>query len=55
MKLTHEQLELMNDIFHSFKDFHRNSRETILRVMDLESALTRETNGEYQPDTTYNI
>lgn len=55
MKLTPEQLDLMCDIFHSYKDYNRNFRETILKVMELESALTSETNGEYQPDTTYNI
>lgn len=53
--LSGEDLELLSDIFHDYKDYHRNNNEAVRPVMDLEKDLTIQTGGLYQADTTYDI
>lgn len=53
--LSNEDLELLSDIFHDYKDNHRNNNEAVRPVMNLEKDLTIQTGGLYQADTTYDI
>jgi len=55
ISLTEDQLELLSDICHSYKDYHRGIAEAVVPVMELESSLHTQTAGKYEPDTTYNI
>lgn len=53
--LSDEDLELLSDIFHEYKDGRRGEPEFIRPVMDLEKDLAIQTGGLYQADTTYDI
>lgn len=50
-----ENLELLSDILHSYKDIHRCNDEEVIRVMKLEKEISKATNGLYNPDTTYDV
>lgn len=54
-KLTDSELELLSDIFHDYKDTHREIKESVRKAMDLEKKITVITGGRYEPDTTYDI
>ena len=53
--LTHEQLELIADICHNYKDIYRGCPSLIKPVMELEANLVQQTCGEYEPDPTYDL
>ena len=55
VELTEEQLELLSDICHDFKDYNRGSEYYIRPVMELEAELTRQTDGAYEADSTYDL
>ena len=55
VKLSDSDLDLLCDIFHGYKDYNRGSELYILPVMELEASLSQQTDGLYQPDTTYDI
>lgn len=53
--LSQEQLDLLSEIFHEYKDYNRGDRDRILPAMDLEADLNRLSGGRYIPDPTYDI
>ena len=53
--LTYDQLELISNICHDFKDFNRGDAYQIMPVMKLEEDLVKQTDGVYEPDTTYDM
>ena len=53
--LNENQLKLISDICHEYKDCHRGDANCILPVMHLENSLILQTDGAYLPDNTYNI
>lgn len=53
--LTDENLRLLSDIIHEYKDSNRGWKERLLEVMALELKLLVGTDGRYEPDTTYNV
>lgn len=53
--LTNEQLTLLSDICHEYKDIHRGEAKNIRPVMRLEKNITNQTAGVYEPDTAYDI
>ena len=53
--LTDENLRLLSDIIHEYKDSNRGWKERLLEVMALELKLLIGTDGRYEPDTTYNV
>lgn len=55
VELTQEQLDLLSDICHDYKDGNRGSEYYIRPVMELEAELTRQTEGAYFSDSTYDI
>lgn len=52
---TKDELKIMSNVFHDYKDYNRGIKESILPVMELEKKLTELTGGAYEPDTTYDI
>lgn len=55
IELTQEQLDLLSDICHGYKDSNRGCESFIRPVMELEAELTRQTKGAYFSDSTYDI
>lgn len=53
--LTDENLRLLSDIIHKYKDTNRGWKEGLLEAMALELKLLVGTDGRYEPDTTYNV
>lgn len=53
--MTDENLHLLSDVIHEYKDSNRGWKERLLEVMALELKLLIGTDGRYEPDTTYNI
>ena len=52
--LTEEELILLRDIIHDYKDAHRGMKEFLVPVMELEKKFAALSEGRYEPDTTYN-
>ena len=50
---TEHELDALSEVFHCFKDTFRCSPGMIHKAMALEKTLSQQTNGVYQPDTTY--
>lgn len=53
--LTTEELALLSQVFHVYKDEYRGESDCILPVMNIEKKLQSQTQGVYKPDTTYNL
>ena len=50
---TDEELTVLRDIIHDFKDFNRGAKEMLIPAMELEKKFTMLSDGRYIPDTTY--
>ena len=55
VELTEEQLDLLSDICHGYKDCYRGCEAFVRPVMELEAELTKQTGGVYFSDSTYDI
>ncbi len=55
VELTEEQLDLLSDICHEYKDSNRGCEAFVRPVMELEAELTEQTGGVYFSDSTYDI
>lgn len=55
VKLNNEQMVLLSNVFHEYKDYNRGVACLIKPVMELEAKLVNETDGMYEPDPTYDI
>lgn len=55
IELTPEDLVLIMEICHNYKDEHRGSADFIRPIMNHEKKITEQTHGEYISDTTYDI
>ena len=53
--LDEEELQLISNICHNFKDCYRGCREEIIPVMAMEANIRIQTDGAYEPDPTYDI
>ena len=51
--LTQSQLSYLADVFHNYKDCYRECEYMIKDAMEFEQELVKQTNGLYDPDTTY--
>jgi len=51
--LTEEELILLRDVIHDYKDAHRGMKEFLVPVMELEKKFAALSKGRYEPDTTY--
>ncbi len=51
--LTREELETLSEVFHGYKDYNRGSRDLLLLAQGIEARLVKQTEGAYEPDTTY--
>lgn len=50
---TEEELILLRDVIHDYKDAHRGMKEFLVPVMELEKKFAALSGGRYEPDTTY--
>lgn len=55
IELTQEQLDTLSDVFHNYKDIYRGCESVVRPAMEIEAELTRQTNGAYVSDSTYDI
>ena len=54
VRLSSRKLNIIRNIMHDYKDFHRG--EPLVRLaMEVEAELQSQTGGDYQPDTTYDL
>lgn len=54
ISFTDEELSLISDIFHEYKDNHRGIKSDLLPAMEIEKKLSELSGQRYTPDTTYN-
>ena len=50
---TEEELILLRDVIHDYKDARRGMKEFLIPVMELEKKIIALSDGQYEPDTTY--
>ena len=50
---TEEELILLRDVIHDYKDAHRRMKEFLVPVMEFEKKFAALSEGRYEPDTTY--
>ena len=53
ISFTDNELSLISDIFHEYKDNHRGIKSDLLPVMEIEKKLSELSGQRYTPDTTY--
>lgn len=53
ISFTDDELSLISDIFHEYKDGHRGIKSDLLPVMEIEKKLSELSGQRYSPDTTY--
>lgn len=53
ISFTDNELSLISDIFHEYKDNHRGIKSDLLPVMEIEKKLSGLSGQRYTPDTTY--
>ncbi len=55
IELTQEELNLLSEVFHTYKDEYRGCWDEVRNAMKVEKTLTFQTIGAYVSDTTYDI
>ena len=50
---TDEELTILRDIIHDYKDTNRGQKKMLIPVMELEKKFAMLSDGRYVPDTTY--
>lgn len=53
ISFTDDELSLISDIFHEYKDNHRGIKSDLLPVMEIEKKLSELSGQRYTPDATY--
>lgn len=53
ISFTDDELSLISDIFHEYKDSHRGIKSDLQPVMEIEKKLSELSGQRYTPDTTY--
>ncbi len=53
ISFTDDELSLISDILHEYKDSHRGIKSDLLPVMEIEKKLSELSGQRYTPDTTY--
>lgn len=53
ISFTDDELSLISDIFHEYKDNHRGIKSDLLPAMEIEKKLSELSGQRYTPDTTY--